>query len=432
MLRRIIPLGAAAVLAGGAWWAVLRPVRLAAAAAARNAATARLELDIRSKDIEFYAKRAAEDPQSAEDRVMIAGLYLQRARETGNLDDYRAAERYADSSLSVRRARNGKALLTYASALLAQHKFPEALSAARQLVAEQPNEVRYRALYAELLVEMGAYDSARVQFDSLRNDMRDLAVAPRYARYLEFIGRTDRARWTLRRAVEDMQAADLPREQVAWFHLRAADLELRSGRLRSAARALNAGLGAAPNDGRLWAARARLHALQGAWRKTLTAVDRVGDRADIATTALAGDAYAALGDSAKARAAWARAEQMALDNPEPYNRQWTLFRLEHGISIAETRSLLERESVFRQDVYGRDQLAFARYLTGDLAGAAAAIKEAMAIGTQDANLYYRAAIIARAQGDSARARQLAAHALQLNPHFHHRYAASARALAAAR
>ncbi|MGH7694825.1 MAG: tetratricopeptide repeat protein [Gemmatimonadaceae bacterium] len=432
MKLRFIPLGAAALIAAGAWWAFARPARLAAAESSRNAERARLELEIRSKDIEFYIKRAKEDLQSAEDCAMVAGLYLQRARETGDVNDYRAAERYADESLALRMVRNGKARLTYASALLAQHKFPQALAAARTLVDGDPYQPRYRALYAELLVEMGRYDTARVQFDSLRNDTRTLAVAPRYARYLEFVGRTDLARWVLRRAVNDTRDAELPREQIAWFHLRMADLELRNGRLRVAAREIADGLRGAPDDGRLWAARARMHALEGNWRAVLHDVERVGDRRDIATTALAGDAYSALGDTAKAATTWAAIEAMARDNPEPFNRQYTLFHLEHGIHVDETRMLLEREIAIRQDVYGWDQLAFARYLTNDISGAARAIKAAMATGTKDANLYYRAAIITRAQGDTARARALAAQALELNPYFHHRYVADARALARAR
>ena len=431
-MRSIFPLGAAALIAAGASWALARPARGAAAEAARNAAAARTELEIRSKDIEFYRVRAGQDLASAEDRAMIAGLYLQRARETGAVSDYRAAERYADSSLSLRRVRNGKALLTYASALLAQHRFSQALEAASALVDAQPNEPRYRALLAELLVETGRYDAARVQFDSLRNNLRDLAVAPRYARFLEFVGKTDLARRTLMRSVNDMKNVDLPREQVAWFHLRIADLELRNGRLRRAEQELNEGLHEVPQDGRLWAARARMHALAGEWREVLRDVNQVGDRADIATTALAGDAFAALGDSVSARARWNAAESTAQANPEPFNRQWTLFRLEHGIAVDDTRGLLEQEIVERQDVYGWDQLAFARYLTGDLNGAAVAIREAMREGTQDANLFYRAAVIARAQGDAAAARSFATQALAMNAKFHHRYVAEARAIASAR
>ncbi|HJU72438.1 MAG TPA: tetratricopeptide repeat protein [Gemmatimonadaceae bacterium] len=432
MRRSLTTLGTAALVAAAAWHTVIRPARLAAAEAERNAAAARQELAIRSQDIAFYERRAAEDPQSAEDRAMVAGLYLQRARETGEVDDYRAAERFARAALDLRRVRNGKALLAYASALLAQHKFPEALTAARELIASEPSEPRYRALYAELLIEMGQYDAAGAQFDSLRNDLRTLAVAPRYARYLEFIGRTEHARSVLRRAVRDMADADLPREQIAWFHLRAADLELRSGRLRVAERALDLGLSAAPRDGRLWAARARLHALRREWRDVLAAVSRAGDRTDIATIALMGDAYAALGDSIKAREAWSEARDMGTENPEPFNRQWTLFKLEHGIDLANTRALLEQEITIRQDVYGWDQLALARYMTNDIAGAAVAMREAMSVGTRDANLLYHAALIARAEGDPSRARSFAQQALELNPHFHHRFVPEARVLASGR
>ncbi|MGQ0539491.1 MAG: hypothetical protein ACT4R6_11120, partial [Gemmatimonadaceae bacterium] len=144
------------------------------------------------------------------------------------------------------------------------------------------------------------------------------------------------------------------------------------------------------------------------------------------------DALAALGDSAAAMARWAAAERMAQENPEPFNRQWTLFRLEHGIALAATRELLEREIAVRRDVYGWDQLAWARYLTGDTDGAAQAMREALRIGTQDAGLYYHAALIARAQGDRALSDAWLARALALNPSFHHRFAEQARALAGAR
>jgi tetratricopeptide (TPR) repeat protein len=429
--RIALALGPAALVAAAAWFGGIRPWRTAAAEVTRNAAAMEAELEIRSLDIEFWRRRAMEDPHSAEDRAMLAALYQQRARETGDMDDYRRAECYADSSLRLRRDRNGKAMLIFASALLAQHRFPEAMAAARELVTWSPDEPRYRALYAELLLEMVDYDAARTQFDSLRNDWRDLAVAPRYARYLEFIGRTGPARAALNRALHDARSSDLPREQLAWFHLRLADLELRHGRLRTAARAVDAGLRSAPDDARLWAARAREHALEGRWRAALAAMERMGGRMDIATLALRGDALAALGDSAQAEASWREAEQSALESPEPYNRQWTLFRLEHGIALDETRALLEREIDGRRDVYGWDQLALARLYTGDAAGAARAMKQAMRLGTPDANLLYHRALIAAALGDSAECRALAGEALRLNPRFHHRFAAHARLLAGA-
>ena len=427
LLTTRIAIAGAAILAA-AWFGHGRSTRFARAATLANAELARVELEGRSADIAFYSRRAAEDPRSAEDRAMLAALYLQRARETGSRSDYREAEGVATASLALRTARNGKARLLLASAMLAQHKFPEALTAARELVGESPDVPGYRALLAELYIEMGMYDSAAVQFDSLRPALRSLAVAPRHARYLEFRGEGEQARAVLRRTLAlARRETGLPREQLAWFALRLGDAELRAGHLRAARSAIADGLTDAPGDRRLLALRARAQALAGRWRDALADIEAVGAQADIQTLALAGDAWEALGDRARARAAWQRSEQSARDNPEPFNRQWTLFRLEHGLALPETRAILEREIGVRRDVYGWAQLAWARLLTGDPHAANHAMQQALSVGTADAWLWFLAGEVASAEGRGSEARQWYRRALELNPHFHHRYAAVVRA-----
>lgn len=427
MRRLVITTLMATASAVAIWSGVVRPARTLEASERAARAALVQEAAIRSADIDFWSRRAAEDPMSAEDRAMAAGLLLQRAREGGGMADYRAAETMARASLSLRRRSNGKAGLVHASALLAQHRFPEALAAAQELVAQAPEEPGYRALLAELLVEMGDYDGARVQFDSLRGHLASLAVAPRYARYLEFRGAGERAREILvearARAGED---AHLPREQVAWFALRVADAYLRAGRLDVAERVIGEGLRDVPDDGRLWALAARVRAARGQWRDALEAIAHVGEAMDLQTRALGGDAWAATGDSAAARAWWEATEQQALENPEPFNRQWTMFRLEHGRSLAETRDLLEREVAIRTDVFGWGQLAWARLLTGDVAGAEEAVRRATAPGARDGWLSYVAGLVAEAAGDQAGATRAFREALEINPHFHHRLADDAR------
>jgi len=361
-----------ALLAGG--------VLVATAGRGRAASAPLDERVVRKRDIAFYAARAARDPQGAADLAQLAGLQLQRARETGDPSDFRLAERAARRSIARRVGRNGKAYLTLASSLLAQHRFVEARVVAETLVARWPEPEGYRALLGEIQLELGDYEAAGATFARLAGARKQLAVAPRLARWAELSGRVEEAR----RLLEDARAEafgrrDLPREQVAWFQLRMGDFELRHGRLSEAKHALQTGLAIVPGDPRLLAGLARLEAARGRWRAVIRYGVRAGDGADIATLALVGDAHAALGDTATAEAWYGRAEGLAAERPEPFNRQWSQFRLDHRRHVAEMRTLLEAEVRIRPDVYGWHLVAWARYLDGDASGAADAITRAALI-----------------------------------------------------
>lgn len=420
---RALALAFSAALAGAAWWTL--HTRSAEASSSRS----RAEAELRGRDITFYETRVVEDPQSAADLAQLAGLYLQRGRETGALEDLMRAEEAARRSLALREARNGKARLVLASSLLARHRFPEALAEAEHLCHLQPDESGYCALLGEIQLEMGDYDAARATFGALASARGNLAVAPRLARWTEITGATESARRILYTALEETKRRpDLPREQVVWFYLRVGDLELRTGRLGVARNALEEGLGYQPHDRRLLAAMARLEALQGRWKSAIRygrrAVERVPDPA---TLALIGDAYAALGDAAAATEYYDAVERLAVDAPEPFNRAWTLFRLDHGRKLHETVALLQQEIKTRRDVYGYDQLAWGRYQLGDYATARSAMLAALRMNTRDAVLWFHAGMIEAALGSHDAARRHLAMALEANPYFHHTFPAVARA-----
>src|SRR5439155_21314725 len=146
----------------------------------------------------------------------------------------------------------------------------EAHATARALNARSPGVPGHRALLAETALELGRYRDARALFDSLRPAGRELAVAPRLARWEELTGRTDLARRLLDRALADAKSRrDLPPEQVTWFHLRVGDLALRTGRLTEADFAFRAGLDVVPGDYRMLAGLARLEASRGRWRRVI-------------------------------------------------------------------------------------------------------------------------------------------------------------------
>lgn len=403
MTRRTLMVSVVAVLAASA------PFFIARVAEGRTARDYRAavadELRIHESDVRFYLERAARDPHGASDRMTLAGLYLQHARETGDYADNLRAEAYARASLGMRHQHNARAFALLASALLAQHRFPEAHQAAESLVAWEPWVPGHRAMLGEIAFEMGRYDQARAVFDSLRYDAERLDVAPRLARWAELNGRTDEARLLLRNTyTEALKLKHLPREQVAWFALRLGDLELRAGRLDDAERYYQEGLRVFPMDYRLQAAMARLMLERG----RAQAAARYGEQAigtvlEPGTLGMLADAYAALGDTARA-AEYTHVMEVAISGQSgPLHRQWELFLLDHDRDVDLIARRAGEELRTRRDVYGFDVMAWALYRQGHFGEARAAMDSALRLGTRDPLLRRHDAAI-----DGALARTLTA------------------------
>jgi tetratricopeptide (TPR) repeat protein len=400
MTRRTLTLGLVTVIGLGTGLAVVArraPARLTVDAAAEAAAA---ELAIHEADIGFYQRRVAADPFGAADRAMLGSLLLQRARETGNYDYYIRAEHVARRSLAIRTSRNARAYAILTSSLLAQHRFVEALAAARALRALEPDSRNYAALEGEIESELGDYDAARRTFDGLRTASADLSVAPRLARWAELNGRDGEARHLLANALWDAsRRMDLAREQKAWFALRLGDLEVRAGRLDAAGVAYRQGLGFFPGDYRLEAAMARLESLRGHPREAI----RHGENAiarvlEPGTLGVLSDAYAAVGHAAKAEQYLRVMELAVAGQAGPIHRQWSLFLLDHDRDVALVADKARRELRTRHDIYGWDVYAWALHHQGREREARAAMDSALHLGTRDPLLQHHRAVIDSALG----------------------------------
>ena len=369
-----------------------RAARLATPSAARLS-----ETEIRDLDITFYERRAAEDTASAGDRAQLAGLYLQRARTSGGFADYERAERVARQSLALRTAHNGQTFSLLASALLARHDFVGALHVAERADSIEPGNANHIALIGEIQLELGDYDAAARHFASLHFDGDQFTVAARVARWRELTGHADAARRLLRAAIARVdRRGDLPKEQVAWFHYRLGELELRTGNLDSAEAAYQRGLSIFPDDYRILGGLARLESARREWQRAIDYGNQaVALQLDPATLGTISEAYLALGDSAQA-AQYARAmTASALEQPGPIHRAWGLFILDHGTSRDAARVLAKtREELrTRHDVYGYDLLAWALHRQGRNAEARAAMQKALAQRTEDPQLVRHAKAI---------------------------------------
>jgi tetratricopeptide (TPR) repeat protein len=426
MNRPVIHLVAAVMVIGGLGTAatIARPADGDAAPRLRS------ESEIRDLDIAFYSARAERDPRGAADRAQLGRLYLERARERGDPADLVRAEQSASSSLSLRNDRNGAAFAVLASSLLGQHRFGEALETAERLVRLDSTSVGARAMLGEIQLELGRYGDARRTFGMLAMRRTDPSVAPRYARWEELNGRPEVARRLLREAREVARRLHaMPTEQLAWFQLRLGDLAMRQGHLDEASREFEAGLALIPDDYRLLGAMARLRLVQGRARRTIEYGERAIARTlDPATLGVLHDAYDALGDRGRADQ-YARAMELAvLNQPGPLHRAWSMFLLDQGRKVDTVLSRAREEILTRQDVYGWDLLAWALHRSGRDVEARDASMRALALGTRDAVLHYRAGMISLALSDTADARRHLRHALAINPYWHPTQPAAVQAL----
>jgi predicted Zn-dependent protease len=350
------------------------------------------------QDIAFYQARARRDQAGALDRMRLASLFLQRGREWGSEADLVRAEKAARASLSRRRAHNAPALAVLAGALLAQHRFVEAREVARELAHREPESAAAQALLGEVLLELGEYAAARDIFSPLRSRSRDPTVAARLARWHELEGRVEEADRLLRDARRRaLSLHALPAEQRAWFHLRVGELALRYGRLNDAEVALEAGLAESPADHRLLGTRARLAAQRGHWREAIGFAERaLAGAVDPGTMGVLADAYAELGDTARAAEYESVIDVALLGQSGAFHRAWSLHLLDRGRHVPTVLARAEAELRYRRDVYGWDVYAWALFKAGRRAEAAAAMASAGALGTRDPLLAHHAAAIAAA------------------------------------
>ncbi|MEP6766553.1 MAG: tetratricopeptide repeat protein, partial [Gemmatimonadaceae bacterium] len=361
---------------------------LRAAALAQSSATRApgfSELAMRDVQITVWKKALVADPVSAIAMTQLAALHMQRARESGNYQDYITAEGYARKSLAKRTQRNGPAAVTLVSILLAQHRFTEARDVAQALVTRESDIPQYRSLLGEVSMEVGDYTTASKMFDSVWVERAHLSNAPRLARWLELNNHVPAARRMLSEARDEAMARmDVAKEQKAWFNLRLGDLELRSDNLRAAEKAFDAGLKIEGNDPRLMAAMARLAAAKKDNKAAIEWGERaIAEQLDPATLGIVGDAYEALGDTVKSNEYFHTLEIAVTQQPGAYHRAWSLYLLDHNLRIPEVLGKAEDELKDRKDIYGYDIVAWALHKSGRNVEAEAMMKQALRLDTHD-------------------------------------------------
>ena len=396
----------------------------------RLAAAALRDRKSRDDQIRVWSAALRADSGSAIALAQLAALNVQKARETGSERYYPVAEEMARRSLELRTQRNAKTYVVLASTLLAQHRFAEARDAAVAAHALEPDVPQYRALLAEIDMELGDYSAAARGFAGLGAYRTHLSIGPRLARWAELTGQERAARDILERlVVAAEQRRDLPSEQLAWFHFRLGDHYRRHGRARRARASLQRALAVNPGDYRVHKTLAELSLAEGrvtvALEHARAAVlaSRTPETLLTLATALRESGY-----TPEAQALEREVVASVGSDGGSFERAWHAYRLDWNVSVNDVTRAVEREITQRSDVQGYDLLAWAYYRSGRISEARLASEQALRTGTSDAAVWFHAGIIAHASGDPAAARVRLKKALGLNPAFHRREAGLARSL----
>jgi tetratricopeptide (TPR) repeat protein len=346
----------------------------------------------------------------------LAALYEGRARLSGDVGDYSRAADAAERSLSIQPGQLD-VLALHARLALATHDFARALSEASALDRTAPDQPGILAIIGDAQLELGQVDAATSQFARVEELAPGPAISARMARLAFLRGDTTGAIQKAEAADADAVAAGITGPSLSWYAYLTGTMHLAAGAPETAATWFDRAIAAWPQSYLALAGRARAAAAVG---DLDAAID--GYRAAIAIApqpdalAALGDLLALRGDDRGAREQYDTVVAIARlqgSGGLVFNRQLVLFDVNHDREVAAALELADTELVARRDIYGYDAQAWALLANGRAADADAAMTKALALGTRDAMLLYHAGEIARAVGDSARARDLLEQALAL-------------------
>jgi tetratricopeptide (TPR) repeat protein len=387
-----------------------------------------------SDSIAQFEARARANPAAYLDLVILGDLYLERARQTGNVEDIGRGQTAFRAALDIVPA-YGPALAGYGASLYSAHDFAGAVEWSARVPAGTDAYLRAQGTIGDAHLSTGDYGQAEPAYNRLAEQAPGASSRARLAQLAYVKGNPDEAIRLAKAAAVDAYLSGASPSPMAWHIYRVADLLFSTGGMGDAASYFESALQLDPRHYPSLAGLARVRVAQGrhddAVRLLVRAVEIVPQPSLLAAL---GDVYTLTGRVREAEAQYATVAAIAqLSGPggAVYNRELATYYADHDLNHSEAVRLAAGEIAFRKDVQGYDALAWALYRAGRHEEAADAAGRALALGTLDASMRYHAGLIyaALARNDEARAELDLT--LRINPHFSILHAGNARAALAA-
>ena len=367
--------------------------------------------------IEKARKHAGE----ARSWVLLGDALAQSFRDSNNAKFYDYTEGAYQFALGLD-ARSADALCGLAWVYGGRHLFTQSMEFARQALALDEMNHTAVGILGDAELELGNYDAALDHYQEMMDLRPDLSSWSRGAHALWLTGNKSKAIWLMERAIK---AGSPFAENTAWCRAQLALMLFNDGALPAAAQILEPALQATSHNPHVLLAAGRIAIAQGNFEaagKHFEALLESGPHHEALVRL--GDLHASQGNQAEADKCFAAVESLhasTLAAGGHDHMAMAKFYADHDRNLPEAVRLAEQHKDSR-NVVELDVLAWVYHKSGDQARAIAAMKRALRLNTQDAEMHFHAGMIAATAGDTTSASKHLQTALSLNPLFHPQFA----------
>ncbi len=377
--------------------------------------------------VRFFEERVRRDPHDFVSYNRLADAYVQRARQSGDVADYRRAEAALKASLEALPNDNYDALVQLSLVYGAMHRFADARELAQSALALKPWEAFGYAALGDALVALGQYDEAGEAYQRVTSEAPGLSSFSRLAYLFELRGELETAELMWRNALST-DSGRRP-ENTAWARVQLGNYYFNIGEIGPAEDEYDHALKALPDYVHALAGLAKVDAARGDYDDAALLYNRVVARYPIPEyVAALGDVHLLAGrrdDAEKQYDLVVAIDRLYKASGINTDLQMALFFADHDLNIDE--AVRQARGVYeeRPSIQAADVLAWALYKSGQYKEARAYSREALRLGTQDALMLFHAGMIYNGLGEYQKARDHLERAIQINPGFSVLYAGTA-------
>lgn len=346
------------------------------------------------------------NPGAGDQWRQLGAAYVRRAFETADPAFYPLAE----SALNQAEKRLGSTpelLGTKATLALARHRFADARSLADDVIRQRPGGLDGRIALFDADVELGNYERAFAQIESLVDERPNVATLSRLSYRRQLTGDLLGAEVAMRQAASAAPAGSIDRA-IALAYL--GDVLLESGRLDAAGRTYVQSLRIEPTNGTAMLGSSRVAMARGDDRSAAAILDRLVDRIPLpGALGLRADLARAGGDQKTAKAT----DQLVDASVALFEANGAVVDAELAILLADRGAgsstaavrAARRAYAERRTIFTNDAMAWSLFVSGRAAEALPYARAAVAGQPGVSSVRWHAAEVFASAGDLVAARR---------------------------